>query len=90
MCPTLLTTFAWFHACWLFAGNEDLGTDTVQEIVDALPHARIQDLDISRALPASLCLFARSCVCTHPSTPSACRSVLCLTIRTQFRMHVVA
>jgi len=39
-----------------------LGTDTVQEIVDALPHARMQCLKIMRALPVSLCLFARSCV----------------------------
>ena len=88
--PTLLTTFAWFHACWLFAGNDMLGTDTVQAIVDALPHARMQRLDIRGALPASLCLFARSCVTAHPSTPSGCRGVLCLAIRTQFRMHVVA
>jgi len=75
---TLLTTFAWFHACWLFAGNGMLGTDTMQAIVDALPHACMQRLDISRALPASLCLLACSCVVTHPSTPSACSGVLWL------------
>jgi len=47
--------------CGSFAVNGKLGTDTVQEIVDALPHACMQRLGIGGAFPASLCLCSTCC-----------------------------
>ena len=55
MCHAVTTGGVLGGVC-LFTDNDNLGTDAVQEIVDALPHARMQSLEIRGAFPAFIVL----------------------------------
>ena len=66
-CDIAVTTWRSLCVCGSFAGNDDLGTEVVQEIVDALPHARMQTLIISGAFssPSPVVVL----VCPHAAHP---------------------
>ena len=62
-----------FAAC--FAGNPNLGTDTVQEIVDALPHARMLVLGVGGLSDSVWVPFVFGRVLVGDTIPFPCSAI---------------